>query len=51
MVWTNGSKKLSHLHSKMHPALITPWFLQNIKEIIDMEDALVKAGSLKALVA
>ena len=30
---------------------IDPWFLQNIKEIIDMEDALVKAGSLKALVA
>ena len=28
---------------------IDPWFLQNIKEIIDMEDQLVKAGSLKAL--
>ena len=30
---------------------IDPWFLQNIKEIIEMEDELVKAGSLAALVA
>ncbi len=29
---------------------IDPWFLQNIKEIIEMEDELVKAGSLAALV-
>ena len=29
---------------------IDPWFLQNIKEIIEMEDDLVKAGSLEALV-
>ncbi len=29
---------------------IDPWFLQNIKEIIAMEDELVKAGSLEALV-
>src|SRR5437867_5295942 len=29
---------------------IDPWFLQNIKEIIDMEEELVKAGSLEALV-
>ena len=28
---------------------IDPWFLQNIKEIIEMEDDLVKAGSLEAL--
>ena len=28
---------------------IDPWFLQNIKEIIEMEDELVKAGSLAAL--
>jgi hypothetical protein len=28
---------------------IDPWFLQNIKEIIDMEDELVKAGSLEML--
>ena len=29
---------------------IDPWFLQNIKEIIDMEEELVSAGSLEALV-
>ena len=29
---------------------IDPWFLQNIKEIIEMEDAIVNAGSLEALV-
>ena len=29
---------------------IDPWFLQNIKEIIELEDELVKAGSLAALV-
>ena len=29
---------------------IDPWFLQNIKEIIEMEDELVKAGKLEALV-
>ena len=28
---------------------IDPWFLQQIKEIVDMEDELVKAGSLQAL--
>ena len=28
---------------------IDPWFLQNIKEIIEMEDELVKAGSLAKL--
>ena len=28
---------------------IDPWFLQQIKEIIEMEDELVKAGSLEAL--
>jgi carbamoyl-phosphate synthase large subunit len=28
---------------------IDPWFLQNIKEIVEMEDELVKAGSLAAL--
>jgi carbamoyl-phosphate synthase large subunit len=28
---------------------IDPWFLQQIKEIVDMEDALVKAGSLEKL--
>jgi carbamoyl-phosphate synthase large subunit len=28
---------------------IDPWFLQNIKEIVDMEDELAAAGSLKAL--
>ena len=29
---------------------IDPWFLQQIKEIVEMEDELVKAGSLEALV-
>jgi carbamoyl-phosphate synthase large subunit len=29
---------------------IDPWFLQNIKEIVEMEEELVKAGSLEALV-
>ena len=28
---------------------IDPWFLQNIKEIVEMEDELAKAGSLAAL--
>jgi len=28
---------------------IDPWFLQQIKEIVDMEDELVKVGSLQAL--
>jgi len=28
---------------------IDPWFLQNIREIIDLEDELAKAGSLQAL--
>jgi len=32
-----------------HLTKIDPWFLQNIKEIIEMEDELVKAGSLAAL--
>ena len=30
---------------------IDRWFLQNIAEIVEMEDALVKAGSLQALVS
>jgi carbamoyl-phosphate synthase large subunit len=29
---------------------IDPWFLQNIKEIVDLEDELVSAGSLQAIV-
>jgi len=29
---------------------IDPWFLHNIKEIVDMEEELVKAGKLEALV-
>jgi carbamoyl-phosphate synthase large subunit len=29
---------------------IDPWFLQQIQEIIEVEDALVRAGSLEALV-
>jgi carbamoyl-phosphate synthase large subunit len=29
---------------------IDPWFLQNIKEIVEMEEKLVKAGKLEALV-
>ena len=29
---------------------IDPWFLQNIKEIVDMEEELAKAGKLEALV-
>ena len=29
---------------------IDPWFLQNIKEIVEMEEELVKAGKLEALV-
>ncbi|HUJ72075.1 MAG TPA: carbamoyl-phosphate synthase subunit L, partial [Verrucomicrobiae bacterium] len=33
------------LHTK-----IDRWFLQNIKEIVDMEEQLAKAGSLEALV-
>jgi carbamoyl-phosphate synthase large subunit len=28
---------------------IAPWFLQNIKEIVEMEEQLVKAGSLEAI--
>lgn len=28
---------------------IDPWFLRNIWEIVEMEDQLVKAGSLEAL--
>jgi len=32
-----------------HLTNITPWFLQNLKEIIAREDELVKAGSLEAL--
>jgi carbamoyl-phosphate synthase large subunit len=28
---------------------IDPWFLQNIKEIVEMEEELVKAGSLEAI--
>jgi carbamoyl-phosphate synthase large subunit len=38
---------LEEIHRLTH---IDPWFLQNIKEIVDCEDELVKAGSLKALV-
>ena len=34
------------IHRLMH---IDPWFLQNIKEIVEMEEELVKAGSLEAL--
>src|SRR6059036_2234479 len=30
---------------------IDPWFLQNIQEIVEMEEELVKAGSLEALVS
>jgi hypothetical protein len=29
---------------------IDRWFLQNIKEIVDVEEELAKAGSLEALV-
>ncbi len=38
---------LDEIHRLTH---IDPWFLQNIKEIVDMEEELVKAGSLKGLV-
>jgi carbamoyl-phosphate synthase large subunit len=38
---------LEQIHKLSH---IDPWFLQNIKEIIDMEDEIVAAGSLAALV-
>jgi carbamoyl-phosphate synthase large subunit len=38
---------LEEIHKLSH---IDPWFLQNIKEIIDMEDEIVAAGSLEALV-
>ena len=30
---------------------IDPWFLQNIKEIVEMENELVKAGSLEAILS
>jgi hypothetical protein len=29
---------------------ITPWFLQNVKRIVELEEELVNAGNLKALV-
>jgi carbamoyl-phosphate synthase large subunit len=38
---------LEEIHRLTH---IDPWFLQNIKEIVEMEDELVKAGKLEALV-
>jgi carbamoyl-phosphate synthase large subunit len=38
---------LEEIHKLSH---IDPWFLQNIKEIIDMEDEIAAAGSLEALV-
>ena len=38
---------LEEIHKLSH---IDPWFLQQIKEIVELEDALVKAGSLEALV-
>ncbi|MEK6263119.1 MAG: hypothetical protein AABP62_31460, partial [Planctomycetota bacterium] len=38
---------LEEIHRLTH---IDPWFLQNIKEIVEMEDLLVKVGSLEALV-
>ncbi len=38
---------LKDIHVLTH---IDPWFLQQIKEIVEMEDELVKAGSLEALV-
>ncbi len=38
---------MDEIHRLTH---IDPWFLQNIKEIVEMEEELVKAGSLEALV-
>jgi carbamoyl-phosphate synthase large subunit len=38
---------LEEIHRLTH---IDPWFLQDIKEIVEMEDQLVKAGKLEALV-
>jgi carbamoyl-phosphate synthase large subunit len=38
---------LADIHRLTH---IDPWFLQNIQEIVEMEEELVKAGSLEALV-
>ena len=38
---------LEEIHRLTH---IDPWFLQNIKEIVEMEEELVKAGKLEALV-
>ncbi len=32
-----------------HLTRIDPWFLQNINEIVEMEEELVKAGSVEAL--
>ncbi len=37
---------LEEIHQLSH---IDPWFLQNIREIIDLEDELAAAGSLDAL--
>ena len=38
---------LEEIHRLTH---IDPWFLQNIKEIVEIEEELAKAGSLEALV-
>ena len=38
---------VDEIHRLTH---IDPWFLHNIQEIVEMEEALVKAGSLEALV-
>ncbi len=42
-----GGFTAEEIHRLTH---IDPWFLQNIKEIVEMEDQLVKAGKLEALV-
>jgi carbamoyl-phosphate synthase large subunit len=38
---------IEQIHKLTH---IDPWFLQNIKEIVEMEDEIAAAGSLEALV-
>jgi len=39
---------LDEIHRLTH---IDPWFLQNIREIVEIEEEIVKAGSLEALAA